>query len=427
MKFDEIVTSLSGFCCFYNNENLPLAGTATNLSAVLGYTPAEFKNKYGNYMIGAILPEDRPEFFNSLRSQLQNGDFAEIIFRMRHKNGQAIWVLTKIRQVFDDDGSEYLCAVMLECTKYKKLQDNADNLMHQYQILLSQTQNVTFELDIASDVITYSDSWSSMFEYKPSTQNFVATLPAKAHIYSADVPRLLQCLKEMKSSESESFQILDIRISNGKRFLWFCLRATAMYDEDGRLMKVIGILIDIDESKRAASTLQEQAERDPLTKLLNKETCKRQVTEYLNTFEKGAYCAMMIIDLDNFKHINDHYGHLFGDTMLTKAANAIKTFFRDKDIVARFGGDEFMVLMKDISNLDSIKGRCEKMLIYFQDILEKDGLRGVTGLSIGVSLSPDHATTYDALFQCADTALYEVKKSGKNHYAIYQPESVPAH
>ena len=110
---------------------------------------------------------------------------------------------------------------------------------------------------------------------------------------------------------------------------------------------------------------------------------------------------------------------MFGDTVLLKGAQAIKTFFRDRDIVARFGGDEFMVLMKDISNQDLVKDRCEKMINYFQELLEEENIKGVTGFSIGVALSPDHATSYEALFKCADDALYEVKKRGKNNYSIY--------
>ena len=81
-----------------------------------------------------------------------------------------------------------------------------------------------------------------------------------------------------------------------------------------------------------------------------------------------------------------------------------------------------MVLMKDISNRELIGIRCQKMLDYFQELLEKENIRGVTGFSIGVSLSPTHATTYETLFKCADDALYEVKKRGKNNYEIFQPK-----
>ena len=158
-----------------------------------------------------------------------------------------------------------------------------------------------------------------------------------------------------------------------------------------------------------------------MTKLLNNSTARSQADDYLNTPSSGPYCALLILDLDNFKQINDTYGHLFGDKILLKAAQAIKSSFRDRDIMARFGGDEFMVLMKDISNPEVIKDRCEKMLFTFHSLLEEYGVQEITGFSIGISLSPLHATSYEQLFKCADAAMYETKKIGKNNFSIYQP------
>ena len=418
MIFKELITSLMGYCCFECNETLSLVGNNSDLSAVSGYSPAEFEDKFNNQLIGLIFPVDRPELFKSLHTQLKHSDFVEALFRIRHKNGHIVWILAKIRKLTNPDMSEYLCAAFTDCTKYKTQQDHADKLMHQYQIILSQTQNVTFELDVPTDTITFSDTWMNLFDYIPETRNFIATLPAKAHIYSADIPQLLQCLKAMK--KGASYQTLDLRLSTGKKFVWFCLRATAMYDDDGNLLKIIGILLNIDESKRAASVLQNQAEQDSLTKLLNKQTCKREIETYLNSLPDGAYCAMILIDLDNFKKVNDRYGHLYGDQVLLKAAQSIKTIFRERDIVARFGGDEFMVLMKGVSNEELVRDRCQKMLESFHTLLENDEIRQTTSFSIGVSLSPQHATSYESLFECADKAMYEAKKLGKNTFFIYE-------
>jgi len=417
MDLKKIIPMLTGICCFYDNEQLTLAGSDTDLSVITGYTPEEFENKFQNQLIGIILPDDRSGFFKNLHAQLEKSYVAELVFRMRHKNGRIIWVLAKIMRIAEEDQPEYLCGVMTDYTRYKKEQDNADNLMHQYQIILSQTQNVTFELDIPSDTISFSDTWSNLFSYTPSTRNFVATLPAKAHIHPADIPHLLRALKAMK--KGESYKTLDLRISNGSHFTWFCLRATGMYDDDGKLLKIVGIILNIDEEKKAASLLQKKAERDSLTKLLNKEACKHQIEEYLNSFPNGAYAAMMVIDLDNFKQINDKFGHMFGDSVLLKATEAIRTCFRDRDIVARIGGDEFMVLMKDVSDQELVKSRCQKMLDTFQALLGDEKTQSITSFSIGVALSPNHGTTYERLFKCADEAMYEAKKQGKNHFALY--------
>ena len=238
------VASLAGYFCFYDDEHLSLVGTDSDFSIIAGYSPQEFENKFLNQMIGLIFPDDRTYFYKELRNQLAVCDLAELVFRIRHKNGRMIWVLSKIRKVIDEDtAEEYFYGVMTDFTQHKKHQDNADNLIHQYQIILSQTQNVTFELDIPNDTITFSEKWNTLFNYTPGTKNFIATLPSKAHIHPADIPLLLQILRAMQ--RGESYKTMDLRLSTGSKFVWFCLRATAMYDDDGKLLtgggRVLGV------------------------------------------------------------------------------------------------------------------------------------------------------------------------------------------
>jgi len=421
MELNKIISSLTGICCFYDDDQLTLAGNDSDLSAIIGYSPEEFENKYENLLIGAILPDDRSDFYKNLHAQMSRSDIAELTFRMRHKNGKSVWVLARILRVTDPDSAdnpEYYYCIMMDFTHYKKEQDNSDNRMRQYQIILSQTQNVTFELDVPSDTISFSDSWNDLFGYHPSTKNFISTLPAKAHIHPADIPRIIRLFKALKKGDAN--QNTDVRLSSNGKFCWYRLRTTGLYDDDKKLLKVIGIIQNIDAEKQITSDLQNKAERDSLTKLLNKETCKLQIEEYLNSFPNGAYCALMIIDLDNFKQINDRFGHMRGDKVLLTATEAIRSCFRDRDIVARIGGDEFMVLMKDVSNPELINGRCEKMLNSFSSLLGDEALTAITSFSIGVALSPAHGTTYEQLFKCADEAMYEAKKQGKNHFSIYQ-------
>lgn len=310
----------------------------------------------------------------------------------------------------------------MDVSKSKEHQVNIDKSMEQYQIILSQTENVTFELDIASDNITFSKRWDELFGYTPKSHHFVATLPANSHIHPADIPVLLQSLNAMKSGES--YRTMDIRISTGGKFVWFCLRASAVYDNQGKLSKIVGIIVNIDDEKKQANKLQEKADCDSLTKLLNKATAKKQTESYLNSFPNGAYCALLIIDLDNFKQVNDNYGHMFGDKVLLKTAEEIRNSFRSRDLVARIGGDEFMVLMKDIANEELVKERCAKLLETFRNFRFEEHKEYEISCSIGVALSPHHATSYEDLFKLADTAMYDAKKQGKNNYALYMPTGI---
>ena len=135
-------------------------------------------------------------------------------------------------------------------------------------------------------------------------------------------------------------------------------------------MKIAGVIINIDAEKQEARALQDRAERDSLTKLLNKDAGRRQAQEYFSRFPEGVNSALMIIDLDDFKLVNDRYGHLFGDSVLTKAAREIKKLFRNQDIVARIGGDEFMVVMRGVSDRALVESRCQRLLAIFQSIFK---------------------------------------------------------
>lgn len=421
---DNIYESLVGVYCFQHDEHLTLKADETNLLSTSGYSADEIQNKYQDQFLWMILPEDRPIFFTSLNEQLEKSeeDTIDLTFRIRHKSGRIVLTMNRIRRVVTEENVEYFYGVMMDISKHHEYQHTVNKSMEQYQIILSQTENVTFELDLTTDTITFSERWNDLFGYTPKTTNFIATLPANPHVHPADIPALLQNLNSLKSGTS--YATMDIRISTGGQFVWFCLRATAIHDAQGRLIKIVGIILNIDAEKKETTALQAKAECDSLTKLLNKSTSKKQAVDYLNSYPNGAYCAFMIIDLDNFKQVNDRFGHMFGDKVLLKAAEAIKKSFRSHDLVARIGGDEFMVLMKDISNQELIKDRCTKMLNSFQTLLANEEFDFETSCSIGVALSPHHATTYEELFKYADEAMYEAKKKGKNNFAVYSPNSI---
>ena len=115
---------------------------------------------------------------------------------------------------------------------------------------------------------------------------------------------------------------------------------------------------------------------------------------------------------------------MFGDKVIQATAEAIKSSFRSRDIVSRIGGDEFMVLMKDIANIDLIKDRCVQLLNALSNCTFDDNTEYHVHCSIGVALSPYHATTYEKLFKFADEALYNTKGQGKNTYTIYNASNI---
>ena len=136
--------------------------------------------------------------------------------------------------------------------------------------------------------------------------------------------------------------------------------------------------------------------------------------------QEGRNHALIVVDLDKFKYANDTFGHLFGDSVIKAVAATLRATFRATDIVGRTGGDEFVVLAKDISlsdGLETLKAKCRRLSVELAHV--SLGQDYVISASIGISLFPRDGKTYAELFAKADAALYQIKNTGRGHFAVY--------
>jgi diguanylate cyclase (GGDEF)-like protein len=171
---------------------------------------------------------------------------------------------------------------------------------------------------------------------------------------------------------------------------------------------------DINAIKLKQQRLFEDAQLDSMTKLLNHKTSMERINKILYE-ENDKQHALFMLDIDNFKSLNDTLGHQAGDKFLIDFANELKNRFRETDIVGRIGGDEFFALMKNIFD----RGQIERRAMDILDIIEETAQQFPEvklGGSIGISLYPKDGTNLDVLYTKADEALYESKRNGKNQY-----------
>ena len=166
--------------------------------------------------------------------------------------------------------------------------------------------------------------------------------------------------------------------------------------------------------------MRDMAKRDPLTKLLNRTFAEEYINEFLS--ERRHHGTLLMIDMDNFKEINDVYGHIVGDEILIEFANTLKALTRQDDVVCRLGGDEFMVFLKDVSVHSVVVEKVEQIVVTLEKRLVKPNNGGHVSVSTGIATSPLDGRSFNQLYQNADKALYYVKKNNKGSYHFFSEE-----
>ncbi len=190
------------------------------------------------------------------------------------------------------------------------------------------------------------------------------------------------------------------------------------FDRDVLIRRITNTI----ESTRKIENLTEEATIDKLTGFLNKATGTAKITELCSNKEG----ALILLDLDNFKLVNDLYGHDMGDKILVAFSNIIRRGVRMDDVASRIGGDEFMVFLPMLTSPDALASLSERLntqLLHEADALMGDDHGIPLGVSVGAAFCPLHSNDYSTLFQFADSALYKAKQSGKHGYSIYEPIS----
>ena len=407
--------------CIAYDEGFTVFAAGSTMYELTGY---EENSLRGRPFLNMVPEDERGQLRDSVADQLSRGREISVSHRLVRKDGSRFWVLHTGRLENGPDGREYLHSSLSDISSCMETVEILERKLSRYEIILAQTENVLFEWDLTTDALSVSDTWKKIFGSEPASTDVHRKLLQGAYFHPDDLPMLFDGISNLQ--QGSAYEMAEVRVATEKgRYLWCRFRATAIRDGQGTLKKIAGIIINIDAEKQEAQALQERAERDSLTKLLNKNTGRKRAEAYFRQFSDAAQCALLIIDLDDFKGINDRYGHLFGDAVLTKAAREIKRLFRNQDIIARIGGDEFMVLMRGVADRVLVENRCQRLLSVFDGAFQSGQHKISLKVSVGIAMSPEHGSSYYEVFEHADQALYEAKRTGKNRYAFYDPLGIP--
>jgi|GEM_PF-844574 len=193
-------------------------------------------------------------------------------------------------------------------------------------------------------------------------------------------------------------------------------------DSNDEVINYVAVFRDISHWKKAEEQLTFFAYYDPLTGLVNRRSFIHRVEQLINSVHKNSHVfSLLFIDMDDFKSINDLYGHDFGDRVLTHIADRLKKLFHEKDNICRYGGDEFCILLPNIAASEA-KERAQDIVTAISKPLYIEGIEINTTVSIGISAFPDSGLTHHALLKNADYAMYNMKGQGRNGFCEYDGE-----
>ncbi len=201
--------------------------------------------------------------------------------------------------------------------------------------------------------------------------------------------------------------------------LWVEGFGNPIIDSIGAIVKITGVASDITERKQAEELIKQMAYHDQLTGLPNRYLLNDYLQKYLSFSKRNNNSlAVMFLDIDNFKMVNDHKGHDIGDALLKEVASRLVNSIREGDVAARLGGDEFIILLKDADESDAAEVAERVISTFNKPILIKEDAYSIS-TSIGISMYPNDAQDGELLIQLADAAMYCTKRQGKNKHRFY--------
>ncbi|OWL91479.1 diguanylate cyclase [Halopseudomonas aestusnigri] len=288
----------------------------------------------------------------------------------------------------------------------------------------------TWDWDIGTDRLYWSEAIYGMFGYQPGDVTPSYSLFCDSvHPDDRELVKIgeQRCI-DTGENHDEEYRV----IWPDGSVHWVRETGNVVQNEQGQPVKMMGVVRDITEEKRSVRELEQRAHQDPLTGLPNRLMLEQRLVEALaRARARQTRLALVFIDLNQFKAINDQLGHASGDEVLLTVAQRLRSAVRSSDMVARLGGDEFVVLLEELSRSSRVTDEAhqisEKLFASLAPVITLQGRDYRIGASLGVALFPDHAATMDKLIHAAHLAMYSAKRSGNNQYRLGEDLNTHAH
>lgn len=392
---------------------------------MLGFETAELQQHLDEWT-ERIHPADREDFFAALDSML-DGSKPElrIEHRLRCKGGSWKWVMCRGTVIERDPDNNPLRAVgtISDITWRKEAEITLQMSEERFRNAFDTAAIGMALVDLDGRWLEVNDALCNMLGYSES-EILKLTFMDVTHPDDLDLDQ--QYVEKLIDSELDHYQMEKRYICKDGQILDALLSVSVVHDEHGKVKHFVSQMQDITARKNERERMRMMAFYDALTGLPNRRLFDERIGHaVLSARRNQNRLALMYIDVDHFKHINDNYGHDVGDDVIKSVANLMHNELRASDTLARFGGDEFVVLLTDVMDTDSVMKVADNLREPFSEPLRIGEQNIRVTLSIGIAIwSSETDDNIASFMKKADIALYEVKAKGRNDVAIYQSSEV---
>ncbi len=389
---------------------------------MLGYRDDELANEVSTWET-LVHKDDIDDVWAGIQKHIGGEtEYYDGVHRLKHKDGHWVWIRDRAKAIFDENGKAVrMIGTHTDITEEKELQLK---YLHQAQVIeqIHDSVNIT---DMDGFVTSWNHASQEMFGY--SADEIIGK-----HISMIHLKKNLSIFPDIREEfmKNGEFRIELELITKSKNLIFVSLTLSLLKDENGIPTNIVGYSQDITKRKKAEKELKKQkdildhqAHHDALTNLPNRALFNDRLEQGIEKAKRNKKSmALLFIDLDHFKEINDSLGHAVGDEILKVTSKRLKNVIRDGDSLARLGGDEFTIILDNLAQGQDASLLAQKILkVLAQPIIIENHELYVSS-SIGISLFPQDGDLAVNLLKYADSAMYKAKDNGRNNFQFYSAE-----
>ncbi|WP_298231363.1 bifunctional diguanylate cyclase/phosphodiesterase [uncultured Azohydromonas sp.] len=380
-----------------------------------GHLPSELLGQHAIPFDQLIHPEDREHVRQVVQDAVDHGRRYELEYRIRRKDGVLRWVVERGSAVkYVDKGLAILEGIIQDVTDRKKSNENLLEAERRYRSIFENAIEGIYQSTMAQGYLDVNPALARIYGYDSPSQLIEGLRDIGSQLY-VDLNRRLEFMQIMdKHGIVSNFESRVYRRDGS--VIWISENARAVRNEAGEVLFYEGTVEDITQRKLSEAEIHFRATHDPLTRLANRTLLEERLEQAIDGARRNGKCvAVVFLDLDKFKYINDSLGHQLGDELLVTIADRLRHCVRESDTVARLGGDEFVLVLVNQINEKTVEKTVQRILSDVARPWVANGVEIQVTCSMGVSLFPAHGCDSAALLKHADAAMFEAKRLGRNN------------